>query len=73
MLIKLNIPDRSIKGTTAFHYSYTNDISFPIAYVDKDSYIWNATVNTGIEFTLPMAFAVHNLHVGRYVPVADGA
>lgn len=72
MIINFTTPDRTIKETTTVFYKISENINFPVACIGKDSYIWNSIINSGIQYTISMGFAIHNLQFGKFVAGAHG-
>ncbi|MBP2630518.1 MAG: transferase [Firmicutes bacterium] len=73
MYIDFSVGDRTIKENTTLFSRIDDTINFPVLCIGRDSYIWNGKVNTGIPFTIQNGFAIHNLHFGKFVAIANGA
>ena len=71
MLFNLNYPPNTITEETILHVDIENK-SFPIASVGIGTYMWNLTINSGVDFTIAQNYGIHNIQIGKFNSIAEG-
>lgn len=69
MIFNLKFEPYQIRESTQLFYNMEGDKKFPILTIDKDSYIVQASVETGLNFRKD---GVYNLQIGKYSSLAEG-
>ncbi len=73
MKYKLEVSPYLIKKPTTFYVNIADQQEqYPLACIGRDSYIWNGTVNTGLEFTINKGYTTHNIQIGQFNSIAEG-
>lgn len=69
MIFDLKLEPYQIKDSTQFFCKVDGQNDFPVLTIDKDSYIVNAMVETGLNFRVQDG--VYNLQIGKYSSLAE--
>ena len=77
MNISFSVPHFSISDVTTRYFKFrdypviSHLSPFPFCNIDKDSYVVNATIYSGLPYALHEGYACFNLQIGRFCSIAD--
>lgn len=77
MNIQFSIPHYAISDITTQYYEFdaypviSHLSPFPFCNIDKDSYVVNATIYSGLPYALHEGYACCNLHIGRFCSIGE--
>ena len=72
MILKFSVPAKQIKETTMYDYKFSENTSFPIACIGRDSYVVDSTITNGLDYSIPYGKAIYNLQIGQFTSIAHG-